>query len=42
MRVDVSMKLIFFDIEIDIRNIIVYLKDNNFFIFVCEKSANQR
>ena len=33
MRVDVLIKLIFFNIEIDIRNIIVYLKNNNFFYF---------
>ena len=33
MRVDVLMKLVSFDIEIDIRVIIVYLKDNNFFYF---------
>ena len=33
MRVDVSMKFIPFDIEIDIRNIIVYLKNNNLFYF---------
>ena len=33
MRVDVFIKLIFFDIEIDIRDIIIRLKDNNFFYF---------
>ena len=33
MRVDVSMKLVFFDIEINIRDIIVYLKNNNLFYF---------
>ena len=33
MRVDVLMKLVFFDIEIDIRDIIAYLKDNNLFYF---------
>ena len=33
MRVDVFMKLIFFDIEIDTRDIIVYLKNNDFFYF---------
>ena len=33
MRVDVSMKLIFFNIKIDTRVIIIYLKNNNFFYF---------
>ena len=33
MRVDVFIKLIFFDIEINTRDIIVYLKDNNLFYF---------
>ena len=33
MRVDVSMKFVFFDIEIDTRNIIVDLKNNNLFYF---------
>ena len=33
MRVDVFMKLVFFDIEIDTRDIIDYLKNNNFFLF---------
>ena len=33
MRVDVSMKLVFFNIEIDIRDIIARLKDNNFLYF---------
>ena len=33
MRVDVLIKLISFNIEIDIRDIIAYLKNNNFFYF---------
>ena len=33
MRVDVSIKLILFDIEIDIRDIIARLKDNFYFYF---------
>ena len=33
MRVDVSMKLISFNIEIDIRVITAYLKNNNLFYF---------
>ena len=33
MRVDVFIKLIFFDIEIDIYDIIVCLKNNNLFYF---------
>ena len=33
MRVDVFIKFISFDIEIDIRDIIARLKDNNFFYF---------
>ena len=33
MRADVLMKFVFFNIEIDICVIIVYLKDNNFFYF---------
>ena len=33
MRVDVSMKLVFFNIKIDIRDIIAYLKNNNLFYF---------
>ena len=33
MRVDVFIKLILFDIEIDIRDIIIRLKNNNFFYF---------
>ena len=33
MRVDVSIKLVFFNIKIDIRDIIAYLKNNNFFYF---------
>ena len=33
IRVDVSIKLIFFNIEIDIRDIIACLKNNNFFYF---------
>ena len=37
IRVDVFMKLIFFNIEIDTRDITAYLKNNNFFIFAYEK-----
>ena len=33
MRADVSMKLVFFDIEINTRNIIINLKNNNLFYF---------
>ena len=33
MRVDVLIKLVFFDIEIDTRAIIAYLKNNNLFCF---------
>ena len=33
MRVDVLMKLVFFDIEMNIRDIIIDLKNNNFFYF---------
>ena len=33
IRIDVLIKLIFFNIEIDIRDIIAYLKNNNFFYF---------
>ena len=33
IRVDVSIKLVFFDIEIDTRDIIACLKNNNFFYF---------
>ena len=33
MRVDVFIKLVLSEIEIDIRDIIVYLKNNNFFYF---------
>ena len=33
MRADVSIKLIFFNIKIDTRGIIIYLKNNNFFYF---------
>ena len=33
MRVDVLIKLVSFDIKIDIRDIIVRLKNNNFFYF---------
>ena len=33
MRADVLMKFVFFDIEIDTRVIIAYLKNNNLFYF---------
>ena len=33
MRVDVSIKLVLFDIEINIRDITARLKDNNLFYF---------
>ena len=33
MRVDVLIKLVFFNIEINTRDIIAYLKNNNFFFF---------